>query len=402
MKTSNKLSQLSFIIAREFRAISTSYAVLLVLMGGIFVYGLLYNYMYAPNIVTKAPVAVVDNSHSSLSRQYIRWLNATPQIEIYAQAMDYHEAQEWMKEGKVQGILYLPHNFEDRVFQGEEAVFSLYATTDAFLYYEALQEASSRVMLAINDAYRPDGTVFLPPQGLIAVAMAKPVNISGTALYNSTEGYGSYLIPAVMMVIIFQTLLMVIGMVTGDEYQTGGIRAYLPFGTGWKTAARIVAGKTFVYCMLYALFAFFLLGLLPHFFSIPNIGSGKDIIIMLIPYLLATSFFGLAASRWFTDSEAPLLMIAFFSVGLIFLSGVSYPMELMPWYWKMAHYIIPAAPGTLAFVKLNSMGGNMADIRPEYITLWVQTVVYFGLAVWVYKEKLKTGTHVFISTGSKG
>ena len=295
MKTSNKLSQIAFIITREFRAISTSYAVLMVLMGGIFVYGLLYNYMYAPNIVTKAPVAVVDNSHSSLSRQYIRWLSATPQVEIYAQAMDYHEAQEWMKQGKVQGILYLPHNFEDRVFQGEEAVFSLYATTDAFLYFEALQEASSRVMLAINDAYRPDGAVFLPPQGLIAVALAKPVNVSGTALYNYTEGYGSYLIPAVMMVIIFQTLLMVIGMVTGDEYQNKGVRAYLPFGHSWGTATRIVAGKTFVYCSLYAVFAFFLLGLLPHFFSIPNIGSGRDILIMLIPYLLATSFFGLAA-----------------------------------------------------------------------------------------------------------
>ncbi len=33
MKTSNKLSQIAFIITREFRAISTSYAVLLVLMG---------------------------------------------------------------------------------------------------------------------------------------------------------------------------------------------------------------------------------------------------------------------------------------------------------------------------------------------------------------------------------
>lgn len=388
MKTSNSLSQIAFIIAREFRAISTSYAVLLVLMGGIFVYGLLYNYMYAPNVVTKAPVAVVDNSHSSLSRQYIRWLNATPQVEIYAQAIDYREAQEWMKQGKVQGILYLPHNFEDRVFQGQEAVFSLYATTDAFLYYEALQEASARVMLAINDAYRPDGTVFLPPQGLVAVAMAKPVNVSGTALYNYTEGYGSYLIPAVMMVIIFQTLLMVIGMVTGDEYQTGGIRAYLPFGNGWGTATRIVAGKTFVYCVLYAVFAFFLLGLLPYFFSIPNIGSGRDIMILLIPYLLSTSFFGLAASRYFTDSEAPLLMIAFFSVGLIFLSGVSYPLELMPWYWRAVHYILPAAPGTLAYIKLNSMGGSMADIRPEYITLWIQTLVYFILAVGVYKKKI--------------
>lgn len=393
MKTSNSLSQIAFIIAREFRAISTSYAVLLVLMGGIFVYGLLYNYMYAPNIVTKAPVAVVDNSHSSLSRQYIRWLNATPQVEIYAQALDYREAQEWMKQGKVQGILYLPHNFEDRVFQGQEAVFSLYATTDAFLYYEALQEASARVMLAINDAYRPDGTVFLPPQGVVAVAMAKPVNVSGTALYNYTEGYGSYLIPAVMMVIIFQTLLMVIGMVTGDEYQNGGIRAYLPFGNGWGAATRIVAGKTFVYCALYAVFAFFLLGVLPYFFSIPNIGSGRDIMILLIPYLLSTSFFGLAASRYFTDSEAPLLMIAFFSVGLIFLSGVSYPLELMPWYWRAVHFILPAAPGTLAYIKLNSMGGSMADIRPEYITLWIQTLVYFILAVVVYKKKISGENH---------
>ena len=48
-----------------------------------------------------------------------------------------------------------------------------------------------------------DGAVFLPPQGLLAVAMAKPVNVAGTALYNHTEGYGSYLIPAVMMVISF-------------------------------------------------------------------------------------------------------------------------------------------------------------------------------------------------------
>ena len=91
MKKLSKLQQISFIIRREFVAISTSYAILLVLIGGIFVYGLLYNYMYAPNIVTNVPVAVVDNSHSQLSRNFIRWLDATPQTEIYDQAIDYQE-----------------------------------------------------------------------------------------------------------------------------------------------------------------------------------------------------------------------------------------------------------------------------------------------------------------------
>ena len=74
--------------------------------------------------------------------------------------------------------------------------------------------------------------------------MAKPINVEGTALYNYTEGYGSYLIPAVMMIIIFQTLLMVIGMVTGEEYSSKGIRAYISFGV-WLGSCiiRIVAGK---------------------------------------------------------------------------------------------------------------------------------------------------------------
>lgn len=80
-------------------------------------------------------------------------------------------------------------------------------------------------------------------------------------------------------------------------------------------------------------------------------------------------------------------MIAFFSVGYIFLSGVSYPLELMPWYWQAAHYVVPAAPAVLAFVKLNSMGGTLADIRPEMITLWIQVIVYFLLSLWVFKRR---------------
>ena len=190
-------------------------------MGGIFAYGLLYNLMNAPNLVQKTPVAFVDNSHSALSREYVRLLNATPQASVYALTPNYLEAKEWLKQSKVDGILYLPADFDARVGRGEQSVFTVYASTDAFLNFKNLQEASSRVMLAVNDAHRAEGAVFLPPQGLLAVASSAPVDVSGTALYNYTEGYGSYLIPAVMIVIIFQTLLMVIGMVTGEEYPKG-------------------------------------------------------------------------------------------------------------------------------------------------------------------------------------
>ena len=217
------------------------------------------------------------------------------------------------------------------------------------------------------------------------ITQTPAVTVVGTALYNHTEGYGSYLIPAVLMVIIFQTLLMVIGMTSGEERDSGSIRRYAAGGVSLGRMGRGIAGKTFVYGLLYALFSVFLLGLMPAAFNLPELGSGYLIAMLMIPYLLATCFFALAVSVFFTDSEAPLLMIAFFSVGLIFLSGVSYPLELMPWYWRAAHYVFPAAPGTLAFVKVNSMGASMADIRAEYVTLWVQCAVYFALACMAYR-----------------
>ena len=383
-------ASLSNVIRHEWKAIATNPAILLVLAGGIFLYGLLYNYMYAPNLVRKAPVAVVDLSHSALSREYVRWLDAAPQTSVYAQTPNILEAREWMKKGEVTGILYIPSDFETHVARGETSVFTLYAATDAFLNFKGLQEASSRVMLAVNDAHRCAGTVFLPPQGLLAVASSTPVSVSGTALYNYTEGYGSYLIPAVMIVIIFQTMLMVIAMLTGEEAEQRREGIHSMRARSLKDMLCIVSGRTFVYVMLYVVFSMFLLGLLPHIFSIPNIGSGWDIVTMMIPFLLATSFFALAVSRWFTDSEAPLLMIAFFSVGYIFLSGVSYPLELMPWYWQAAHYVFPVAPAVLAFVKLNSMGGSLADIWPQMLTLWIQVIIYGAWAVYttrrVYNE----------------
>lgn len=389
-------ASLSNVIRHEWKAIATNPAILLVLAGGIFLYGLLYNYMYAPNLVRKAPVAVVDLSHSALSREYVRWLDAAPQTSVYAQTPNILEARKWMKKGEVTGILYIPSDFETHVARGETSVFTLYAATDAFLNFKGLQEASSRVMLAVNDAHRCAGTVFLPPQGLLAVASSTPVNVSGTALYNYTEGYGSYLIPAVMIVIIFQTMLMVIAMLTGEEAEQRRKGIHSMRARFLKDMLCIVSGRTFVYVMLYVVFSMFLLGLLPHIFSIPNIGSGWDIVTMMIPFLLATSFFALAVSRWFTDSEAPLLMIAFFSVGYIFLSGVSYPLELMPWYWQAAHYVFPVAPAVLAFVKLNSMGGSLADIWPQMLTLWIQVIIYGAWAVYttrrVYKRSnIKTG-----------
>ena len=388
-KLKKKLQYISTLIVKEFLTVATSYAVILVLIGGVFLYGVLYNYMYMPNLIRKAPMAVVDQSKSSLSREYIRLLGATPQVDIYSHATDVHEAKEMMKRTEVTGIVYIPSDFETKLKRGEQSIFVTYGHTNAFLEYSNVAKASAGAMIELDGRYRPEMVVFVSPSALYAMSLTQTVPVVGTPVYNYTEGYGSYLIPAVLIVVIFQTLMMAIGMISGEERHSKSILYYAKEKLTFGNMACIILSKTFVYCALYSVFALFLIGLLPNLFSIPNIGEASNIIMLLVPFLLASCFFGLTGSLFFTDSESPILMIAFFSVGLVFLSGMSFPLELMPWYWKAAHYVIPAPPATLAFIQINSMGASISQIKSEYITLWVQVGVYFITACLAYRYNIK-------------
>ena len=375
----------------ECRNILRSLPVLLVLGGGIFMYGMLYNYMYSPNVLREVPVAVVDNSRTPLSRRYIQLLDATPQVRIEGITTDITEAHKRMNTSEVAGIVYMPADFDEKVGKGEEAIYVAYNNTSSFLYYEALAEGFSGAMLALDDAVRLNQLVFLNSDAVAAITNTRSIGVQGIALYNERGGYADYLIPSVLMLILFQTMLMVISMRCGKEAEQCMFPLMQVVGNGasWGKAVSIVIGKSIIYVGFYALFAIFLLGLLPMLFDLPHLANPILLIQLLTPYLFATSFFGLACSPFFKDSDAPLLLIAFFSVGLLFLSGISWPLELMPWPWQVLHYLLPAPVGVLAFVKANSMHASIADISREMLLLWGQCIVYFALACWVYKRRIR-------------
>lgn len=386
-----RLNDILRITRYEYRSILHSLPILVVLGGGIFLYGMLYNYMYSPNVLRDIPVVVVDESQTPLSRHYIRLLDATPQVRVQGVITQMPEARKRMKETEVAGILSLPADFDAKVGRGEEAVFVSFNSTMAFLSYAALKEAFSGAMLALDDSVRPYQMVFLNPNVVQPVINTPSIQVQGIALYNESGGYATYLIPAVLMVIIFQTMLMVISMRCGkeNELQMRPLLEVSRRDSSRGMAINIVIGKSVVYVGFYALFAFFLLGLLPLVFDLPHLASPLLLIQLMIPYLFATAFFGLACSPCFKDSDAPLLFIAFFSVGLLFLSGISWPLELMPWPWRLLHCLLPAPVGVLAFVKATSMGADISDISREMLLLWGQCAVYFIVACWVYQRRIR-------------
>ncbi len=344
-------------ITSSAKPVATMWGVSLVILGGTVGYGFLYGLLYRPNIVTEVPVAVYDQSQTPLSRTYIRNLDATQGIQIYAECPDMPTARALMESSDVKGIICIPPQFATLAAQGKEAQYTVYETTVSFLYYLTIQKAAASAMQEINNTLRPQvvQTLLLTQQPVIA--QIPQLETHTIAVYNHNGGYGSYLLPIAIMVILFQTLVMSCGILSGSG--TFHPMKYLP---------------ALILC--YFLLAFFLTGLIPRIFNLPALANPMELYLFLLLFILTSAAFAGAITLFFKDAEEVMLYVPFFSIGLIFLSGTSFPLVQMPHLWQLAHYIFPTSPGIVGYIKLNSMGGTLHNVAPQMGLLAAQLLIY--------------------------
>ena len=221
-----------------------------------------------------------------------------------------------------------------------------------------------------------------------AMAAANPIPSVYTPLFNPGGGYMGFLIPAVLVLVILQTLLVGICTLAGINREKSAYRLLVPMSSRYHGTFRIVGGKALAYFSIYILLIFYVLFLVPRWFGLPHIGNPLDVYLFLMPSLFATIFFSMSLSVFFRERETPILLLLFLSVPLVFLSGIAWPTENMPAFWRWISYMIPATHSVQGFVKINSMGANLSQVRTEYLFLCVQIVVYLTSTFLLYRYQI--------------
>ena len=84
--------------------------------------------------------------------------------------------------------------------------------------------------------------------------------------------------------------------------------------------------------------------------------------------------------------EACMPAFVFTSVPFLFLSGISWPQASVPLVWKIVGWFVPSTSGIQGFIKIDSMGACLADVRFEYLSLWALTLLYGVLAYAAYER----------------
>ena len=380
------IHDLFYIWKQEFRTTFRDQGVLIFFVLVPLVYPLIYSFIYTNETIREVPTVVVDNSRSSLSREYLRKVDASPETSIVAHCADMEEAKLMLKDRKAYGIIYIPAHFSDDIARGKQTQVSIFCDMSGLLYYKALLTANTNVSLAMNadiKMKRAGNTTARQDE-----ITAYPIEDEDVAIFNPTNGFAAFLIPAVLILIIQQTLLLGIGLSAGTAREQNRFKDLVPINRHYNGTLRIVMGKGLSYFMVYSLVAVYILCVVPRLFSLNQIAIPGVLTLFALPYLAACIFFAMTVSIAIRNRETCMLLFVFTSVPLLFLSGISWPGAAMPEFWRYFSYIFPSTFGINGYVRINSMGATLNEVSFEYQALWIQTGIYFLTTCLVYRWQI--------------
>ena len=349
-------------------------------------YPLLYSWIYNNEVVHEVPVVVVDDCHSQLSRQFIRQCDASPDVRIAYHASDMDEAKMLIGRQMVKAIYYIPSDFQSRLNRMEQAQVSIYCDMSLMLTYKAAyqtavlvsQEMNSEIQIKLSGHYTAREEEI----------QARPLDYDSIPVYNPAGGYGSFILPGVLMLILQQTLVLGIGLSAGTSRESNRYQDLVPIQKHYHGTFRIVLGKSLCYFMVYAIMGAYLTVIVPRLFHFPCLATWQDLLALMLPYILACIFFGITVSCLVRYRENVMLLMVFVSVPLLFLSGVSWPQSNIPGFWQGVSWLFPSTFGVRAYVRMNSMGASLGDVLTEYHVLWIQVFVYLTISCLVYRYQI--------------
>lgn len=358
-------------------------------------YPLLYYYVYSTEVARDIPVAVVDESHSAISRSFVRKLDACPEAKVYARCADMSEARALMERGEVYGVVRIPDSFADDLRHGRQTRVGAYADVSSLIFYKNILMPCSNISIEMNKDIKVEDMATQMTARELSVART-PIRYEHVQLYNPQGGYASFLIPPILMLILQQAMVLGVGMAMGRTREKNGGLAIYRGVAGYDSPMAVILGKVLAILPIFLIMALYMQVAVTQGFDLPVLGHYWTWVAMLLPYLLACTSFCIVCSCMIYRREDSMLLFVFMSIPLLFLSGVSWPAASIPAMWKWVSWLFPSTFGLNAHLKIMSLGADLYTVRYEVTCLWVQAAVYFALACviqrWQIAHAEKYGT----------
>jgi ABC-2 type transport system permease protein len=375
------VTALLHVIVKEFLQLRRDKKMIPVLVVGPIVQVLAFG--YAANLdVNDIPLLVVDQDRTAESRDLVDRFTSSGHFDLAATEDTAEKVEPWLVNGRAQVALVIGAGYGEARQGGRTARVQVLADgTDSNSALVGLGYASRIV----------SGAGAEPVGGSQSAASRRPSPLGRIELvprvwYNPDLKSRWFYVPAVLAMVLILVTMMLPSMAVVREKEIGTLEqiSVTPLRP-WQ----LIVGKLVPFALIGLVDLLLIVGVARVVFGVPLRGSLLLLTFLTLLYLLNTLGLGLLTSTLVTTQQQAMMFSVFvLMVPMIYLSGLIFPIDNMPWIFRTVSYVIPVRYYGDILRGIFLRGSGLGVLAPEAAALLVGGVLVLTLASLRFRKSL--------------
>ena len=338
--------------------------------------------------MTDLPVVVVSQSHGNLTDLTLNSIKNTDTYHVVEVIDDQKKAENMVDLGEVKAAIILPEDYDDTNSTSQKAV-TLYLDSSDQMASQILDSATQATFSKLSNMVASGSVTAVNENSTATPSLSHQLNnfkddisLHINRIYGNIK-YIDFLVPAVLGMTVMMSCMMGMGATIAGERETGELARLFMTPTSVST---VIGGKIASKLLIELVRALILIFMAILLFNVSIKGGILQTFIVLVFGALCFVGFGIMLSARTQTQEDYAQVVMPFSMPMMFVSGVFYPIETMPWILQKLAYVFPLTYLNDAMRGIMLKGQTLGDVWFDLVILVGYTLLFFIIGVKRFKR----------------
>lgn len=347
------------------------------------------------NSVSNLPVALVNEDagygNSTVASQIfimgLQQINNQTGMFVLSNASSMGDIKDMVQRGDLDGGIVISSNFTASILSGEQG--TLIIVTD-----QSNPQISATIQAVLSGVFDQMGTMLarqnvqmLNPavNASNSLAIVKPYNVQTEGVVSGNPSYFDFIAPGIMAMTVMMSVMTGLPVAISQEKEVGTLDGMM---VAPINRLSIILGKTLGQTARGLIQGVIILALAVGLFGVTIHGNILLVFGLLLLGVFSFVGIGIVITSFAKDQETATMLMMTLMFPMMFLSGVFFPIQQMPWYMQVISKVLPLTYASQALRKVMVLGAGIPAISTELTILIVFGVVMTAIAVPVFRRMM--------------
>ena len=341
------------------------------------------------------PVAIVNEdsgfNNSTLPSQTfimgLQQINNQTHFLAFSNVTTMADVKDMVQRGDLEGGIVIPSNFSQSIMAGQQGTVivitdnsNLQISAQINGYSQLYIEQLSTVLAQTNVA-RLNSSI----NQTNSLAIVKPYNFQQEGIVSGTTNIFDFVAPGIMAMTVMMSVMTGLPVAISQEKEIGTMDGMM---VAPINRLSIILGKTMGQVARGLIQGVIILVLAVGLFGVTIHGSILLVFALLLLGIFSFVGLGIVITSFTKDQETAQMLMMTLMFPMMFLSGVFFPIQTMPWYMQDVSKFLPLTYASQALRKVMVLGAGIPAISTELIILIAFGTVMTAIAVPVFRRMM--------------